>query len=307
MQTLIASIKGTHYTTKDAFDILIRTLYKTIRFQGGIYDNVKYMELPNPWGGEGHEADETLCCTHLSFERGECALAQVERIEAPLEDIVLRWEWDEDIAMLIEDLIDEREDDPADEDLPLYIVDELLQFYQQGTLEDELRTAQLALAASLLANIHDEDVERLKARLEDLFVVLCEGGEGRQKQAMEWFGQKSSMLFEEQDERTTRLEGLASQLEELPHEVDRVVFEGTLTLQNLSGENTDHRGADHCLLILPFRERITLHHPTVRELVEALFVVKSHKFDTWYELYCGCTLEEGDDGVVISLEMDHGS
>lgn len=52
---------------------------------------------------------------------------------------------------------------------------------------------------------------------------------------------------------------------------------------------------------------MTLHHPTVRELVEALFVVKSHKFDTWYALYCGCTLEEGDDGVVISLEMDHGS
>jgi hypothetical protein len=35
--------------------------------------------------------------------------------------------------------------------------------------------------------------------------------------------------------------------------------------------------------------------------------LKSHKFDNWYELYCGTKYTQKKNLVTIELEFDHGS
>lgn len=41
---------------------------------------------------------------------------------------------------------------------------------------------------------------------------------------------------------------------------------------------------------------------------DACFRIKSHKFDLWYELYCGVDLLlDFDDKLIVDVRFDHGS
>ncbi len=90
-------------------------------------------------------------------------------------------------------------------------------------------------------------------------------------------------------------------------DTNKLFFNGILKINNTSGFNDDHRGSDHCELKLPFVDNIVLEDPTLYDFVSALYKLKSHKFDKWYELYTNCKVTEIDNGYRIDLEFDHGS
>jgi len=99
---------------------------------------------------------------------------------------------------------------------------------------------------------------------------------------------------------------LGSWFIKLPKRMDEILFPGTIHVVNDCGENTDHRGSDHCQLWIPF-ENSELTDPTLGEFLKALFLAKSHHFDKWYELYCGIKLSHKEGEWVANLEFDHGS
>jgi hypothetical protein len=84
-----------------------------------------------------------------------------------------------------------------------------------------------------------------------------------------------------------------------------------ITVINVSGVNVDHRGSDHTEILLPAEYSWTIKKPciTVQDLAEAFFRVKSHKFDSWYELYMQDYLQvKLEDGVLtLTARFDHGS
>lgn len=97
---------------------------------------------------------------------------------------------------------------------------------------------------------------------------------------------------------------LLEKLTELP---DVPFLSKALLITNYSGWNSDHRGSDHCALALPMSTRVSLNAPTLSQVIRALYAVKSHKFDRWYELYAGCTVTESEHRITLQLDFDHGS
>ncbi len=80
----------------------------------------------------------------------------------------------------------------------------------------------------------------------------------------------------------------------------------TLTIENESGINPDHRGATHCKLDKDslYEEHVEISLPcTILQFAQALFRIKSHKWDMWYELYSVCDYDDG----TLSVGFDHGS
>ena len=69
--------------------------------------------------------------------------------------------------------------------------------------------------------------------------------------------------------------------------LDDILINEGLHIYNPCGENTDHRGSDHCKIVLPTNYSNTLHSPTTNDLLQALYRAKSHKFDSNYEMFCG--------------------
>lgn len=80
-----------------------------------------------------------------------------------------------------------------------------------------------------------------------------------------------------------------------------------IVLINDSGFNQDHRGSDHTRIELPFYSRCTLYKNTVREFIQGMYRIKSHKFDHWYELFCHTTVSKKKDKIIINVTYDHGS
>lgn len=76
-----------------------------------------------------------------------------------------------------------------------------------------------------------------------------------------------------------------------------------VVIYNKAGINPDHRGSDHFLVKMPYAETQVLKSPTLRELVHAVYIAKSHKVDKWYELFHDC--KDSYDGII--LDFDHGS
>lgn len=90
--------------------------------------------------------------------------------------------------------------------------------------------------------------------------------------------------------------------------LDLKICHEDVILTNRSGENNDHRGSDHCLLKLPFSPEVHLKAPTLRQFIDALYLIKSHKFDKWYELFIDSDWDMGEtDKIVVSIKFDHGS
>jgi hypothetical protein len=110
------------------------------------------------------------------------------------------------------------------------------------------------------------------------------------------------------DETIKINEKLKKYLQTLNIRREDIFINGTIKLKNENGINHDHRGADHCFLRLPFKDEITLNDPTLEKFVSALYLLKSHKFDKWYELYNKAEITENANGNVVAiLSFDHGS
>jgi hypothetical protein len=91
------------------------------------------------------------------------------------------------------------------------------------------------------------------------------------------------------------------------------IFSGNaiLHIKNNDGYNTDHRGSDHFKYVIPYSDSARLINPTLKDLIDALYLVKSHKCDKWYELYIDTlfTIKKGKyvNEYNIILDFDHGS
>lgn len=73
-------------------------------------------------------------------------------------------------------------------------------------------------------------------------------------------------------------------------QVSNIVFlmSKPVCIINTSKFNTDHRGSDHIPLKLPFESNVKLGQTfTFKELIDSMYRIKSHKFDSWYELFGG--------------------
>lgn len=85
-----------------------------------------------------------------------------------------------------------------------------------------------------------------------------------------------------------------------------------IIIKNRSGFNYDHRGSNHTKIKLNFQPEITLipvdGKIPFEQFIRACFDIKSHKFDFWYELYCGIgKIIKSDDAIEVIVEFDHGS
>lgn len=94
--------------------------------------------------------------------------------------------------------------------------------------------------------------------------------------------------------------------------------ETSIRLVNISGINYDHRGSNHFMYDLPHNEVIILDNPTLGEFINAIYLIKSHKTDNWYELFDKVQLQlfkslddidvnDKNNKLSIKLKFDHGS
>jgi hypothetical protein len=86
-------------------------------------------------------------------------------------------------------------------------------------------------------------------------------------------------------------------------------FPKPVLLVNVSGVNPDHRGADtEEGASLPFHEKFSMpKHFTLGQLADAFYRIKSHKFDSWYELFTHVNVLCSRDRIQINVSFDHGS
>jgi hypothetical protein len=83
-----------------------------------------------------------------------------------------------------------------------------------------------------------------------------------------------------------------------------------IIIENTSGINHDHRGADHLAIKVPFQHSYTIEKRaiTVDDFTIGLYATKSHRFDKWYELFTKVKKCSFENGVLkLWLEYDHGS
>lgn len=77
---------------------------------------------------------------------------------------------------------------------------------------------------------------------------------------------------------------------------------------NNDGFNHGHRGSDHTKIKLPFLSEVELDKEfSLYELILTNTNLKSHKFDKWYELYCGAKCKKINNKIIVNLDFDHGS
>lgn len=88
-----------------------------------------------------------------------------------------------------------------------------------------------------------------------------------------------------------------------------IILSKPLILNNTSGFNTDRRGSDHIPLDLPWSSHVHLDSTVkLNELIDTAFLIKSHKFDKWYELYLEIKSgPKSKDFIELNVEYDHGS
>ena len=90
----------------------------------------------------------------------------------------------------------------------------------------------------------------------------------------------------------------------------------TIMLVNASGLNEDHRGSDHfsfgsdtTIHELPFTKTRNLGSSvSLESVVDAVYRIKSHRTDNWYELFCRVDkMIHTKNRIEIELKFDHGS
>lgn len=87
---------------------------------------------------------------------------------------------------------------------------------------------------------------------------------------------------------------------------DQLVCKGKINV-SADSYNEDHRGSDHCLIKLPWQPSKILNSPTLKDLGDAFYLLRSHKWDNNYEMYCGSNLSNQKGVTRLNLEFDHGS
>lgn len=102
-------------------------------------------------------------------------------------------------------------------------------------------------------------------------------------------------------------EKLIEMLSELEKHKNKIFYKGDVKIVNKSGFNDDERGSNFCILDIPYYETIEMESPTLNDVVEMFYSVKSHKFENWYELYTDCKVTYKNGTMIIELEFDHGS
>lgn len=90
---------------------------------------------------------------------------------------------------------------------------------------------------------------------------------------------------------------------------DEVFFNGTIKIDSKARETEDHRGSNHCLIMLPFETDVELKNPTFSEFIEALYLSRYNKFNGWYELYAGAEVKfsASKKSIIIKTSFDYGS
>ena len=92
-----------------------------------------------------------------------------------------------------------------------------------------------------------------------------------------------------------------------PHEILLSGY-NRLIIQNTSKFNKDHRGADHCQILLPWNDIIIKKRPiTLYELMQYYYELKSHKFDKGYESFNGAENITTGKNIRLEIAFDHGS
>ena len=81
----------------------------------------------------------------------------------------------------------------------------------------------------------------------------------------------------------------------------------TLMVRNASGSTTDHRGQNHCKVLLEQSDVTKNHFISLRSLIDIYYKVKCNKWDQWYELYCRTNVQIKDGTIIADLIFDHGS
>lgn len=84
----------------------------------------------------------------------------------------------------------------------------------------------------------------------------------------------------------------------------------TICLNNTSGYNYDPRGGDRVAIPLDFHDYYEVkNNCLLSAFFAACYRIKSHKFDFWYELYCGVdkTDIKKDGKLMVNITFDHGS
>jgi hypothetical protein len=82
-----------------------------------------------------------------------------------------------------------------------------------------------------------------------------------------------------------------------------------ICIHNESGYDQDHRGSDHYGIVAKWADTKLLPKGDVTfgQWTEALFTLKSHKTDIWYEMYGSSTVENDRLYQKVTLVFDHGS
>jgi len=94
------------------------------------------------------------------------------------------------------------------------------------------------------------------------------------------------------------------------HQLKNVLLTGLheIKIVNPYGANSDHRGSDHCKVMLPTYREVTLQkHITLHDIVIAFHKLKSHKWDRHFEMFLGSNVIICGNVVHIKLLIDHGS
>lgn len=82
-------------------------------------------------------------------------------------------------------------------------------------------------------------------------------------------------------------------------------------LHNRSGWNSDERGSDYergIPIQLPYSENAIIPAgSTLDDVINAFLMIRSHKFEDWYESFISADVKQEQDLIQIDLEFDHGS
>ena len=86
-----------------------------------------------------------------------------------------------------------------------------------------------------------------------------------------------------------------------------------IRVDNMRGINEDPRGVrkldwhlqyNYEVEVLPENNNANI---TFQQFIDALYDIKSHKFENWYELYCGCDVLVDYTDMFVSCNYDHCS
>jgi hypothetical protein len=88
----------------------------------------------------------------------------------------------------------------------------------------------------------------------------------------------------------------------------------TICVYNKSHINRDPRGIRRLDWMMLYHNHYKIEAISddikLSDLRDALYRIKSHKFDMWYELYTSCKYKHHDDEsrtIILSIKFDHGS